>query len=251
MTDATLLVRFRYTLPPGVTQYNLDTQVLESLIPILRAEDCLTVGYEDKRSDGMPTHPHIHIAFNTKDSVKNIRGRFRTWLKTQQDERIDGSKGSENKVYSLTSPKEGIENPRRHFRYCWKQGGRQRTYEKLGHLSGWDFEDVEIEEERAKTEYASTSDALAKAKAKAEKKLENSTYTKIQKRCDEVFCAEVGRAPSLSLIQDEVIKVYVEHELSMNTATMAGYALTYAVAKKVVPYSAVKNAMNKHLNINC
>jgi hypothetical protein len=46
-----------------------------------------------------------------------------------------------------------------------------------------------------------------------------------------------------------VIKVYVEHELSMNTATMAGYALTYAVSKKVVPYSAVKNAMNKHLNI--
>ena len=246
MTDAPILVRFRYTLPVGVDKYSIDTQVLDSLIPVFRAEDSLTVGYEDKRSDGMPTHPHIHVAFNTKDSLKNIRGRFRTWLKTCQDERIDGSKGSENKVYSLTSPKDGIENIRRHFRYCWKQGGRQRTHEKLGHLEGWDNDDIEVEEERAKTEYASTSDALAKAKVKAEKKLENSTYTKIQKKCDEVFLA---KAPSLSLIQDEVIKVYVEHELSMNTATMAGYALTYAVSKKVVPYSAVKNAMNKHLNI--
>lgn len=247
MSDDLILVRFRYTLPSGVDQYNIDSEVLNGLVPILRAEDCLTVGYEDKRSDGMPTHPHIHIAFNTKDTLKNIRGRFRTWLKNNEDERIDGSKGSENKVYSLTSPKDGIANIRRHYRYCWKQGGRQRTHEKLGHLKDWDPEDVEIEEERAKTEYASTSDALAKAKAKAEKKLENSTYTKIQKRCDEVF---IARAPSLSLVQDEVIKVYVEHELSMNTATMAGYALTYAVSKKIVPYSAVKNAMNKHLNIN-
>lgn len=246
MSDAPLLVRFRYTLPDGVNQYNIDSQVLDSLVPILRAEDCLTVGYEDRRSDGMPTHPHIHIAFNTKDSLKNIRGRFRTWLKTHQDDRIDGSKGSENKVYSLTSPKDGIENIRRHFRYCWKQGGRQRTHEKLGHLADWDSEDIEVEEERAKTEYASTSDALAKAKAKAEKKLENSTYTKIKKKCDEVF---LNRAPSMSLIQDEVIKTYVDHELSMNTATMQGYALTYGVSKKVVSYDQVKAMMNKHFNI--
>jgi len=245
MTDVNL-VRFRYTLPPNCLPGNIDTTVLNSLIPIFRAENSLTVGYEDKRSDGMPTHPHIHIAFNTKDSLKNIRGRFRTWLKTNADERIDGSKGAENKVYSLTSPKEGIENLRRHFRYCWKQGGRLKTHEKLGHLDG-DEEDIEMEEERAKAEYASTSDALAKAKAKADKKLENSTYTKIQKSCDEIF--SLGAAKSLSAIQEVVINVYVQNELSMNTATMAGYALTYAVAKKVVPYSAVKNAMNKHLNM--
>lgn len=245
MTDVAL-VRFRYTLPPGVNKSNIDTEVLNQLVPVLRAKDCITIGYEEKRSDGMPTHPHIHIAFNTEDSLKNIRGRFRTWLKTCQDERIDGSKGAENKVYSLTNPKDGIENIRRHYRYCWKQGGRLRTHEKLGHLDG-DEEDTEMEEERAKAEYASTSDALAKAKAKQEKKLENSTYTKIQKSCDEIFGC--GKACSLSAIQDEVIKVYVNNELSMNTATMAGYALTYAVAKKVVPYSAVKNAMNKHLNI--
>lgn len=245
MTDVAL-VRFRYTLPAGVNKSNIDTEVLNQLVPVLRAKDCITIGYEEKRSDGMPTHPHIHIAFNTEDSLKNIRGRFRTWLKTCQDERIDGSKGAENKVYSLTNPKDGIENIRRHYRYCWKQGGRLRTHEKLGHLDG-DEEDTEMEEERAKAEYASTSDALAKAKAKQEKKLENSTYTKIQKSCDEIFGC--GKACSLSAIQDEVIKVYVNNELSMNTATMAGYALTYAVAKKVVPYSAVKNAMNKHLNI--
>jgi len=239
--------RFRYTLPSGVTKSTLDTLVLDTLIPVLRAENCLTIGYEDLRSDGMPTHPHIHIAFNTKDTRKNTRMRFRTWLKKSGDERIDGSKGAENKVYSLNSPKDGIENIRRHYRYTWKQGGRMRKHEKLGHLEG-DEEDTEMEEERAKAEYASTSDALAKAKAKAEKKLENSTYTKIKKSCDEVFSQ--GAKPAFRVIQREVVKVYKINELSMNTATMQGYALTYAVSIDVVSEDQVLDLMDRHCKIN-
>ena len=252
MTDLSLndvnLVKFRYTFAAAMLPSAIDG-VLKTLVPIFRVHDTITMGYETLDRASRPTHPHLHVHFNTIDSIKNIRARFRTWLKNNSDDRINGAKGAENKVYSLTTPEDGVKNNMRFYRYPWKQGGRCGIeFEKLASFDYIeDDADIELEIERARAEYAALSDVRAKAIAKHEDKVANSTYSKISKRCDDLMISS-PKIVQLDDVMDTVIDVYVEHELSMNTSTMAGYALTYAVSKKIVSKEAVRTAMKKHLN---
>jgi len=254
MTDLSLNdvyhFKFRYTLAAPMLPSAIDA-LLKTLVPVLRVHDTITMGYETLDRAARPTHPHLHIHFNTIENDPKgakIRARFKTWLKNNDDERMNGAKGSENKVYSLKTPEEGVLNNMRFYRYPWKQGGRCGT--ELEKLTSFDYiedeADVQLEIERAKAEYAALSDARSKAIAKHEDKVANSTYSKIAKRCDELMISS-PKIVVLDDIMDTVIDVYVEHELSMNTSTMAGYSLTYAVSKKIVPRSDVRAAMKKHI----
>lgn len=254
MTDVSqnvLHFKFRYTLAGSMLPSAIDG-MLKTLVPIFRVYDTITMGYETLDRAGRPTHPHLHIHFNTIENDPKgakIRARFQTWLKNNSDDRINGAKGAENKVYSLKTPEDGVFNIMRFYRYPWKQGGRVGT--DLEKLQSFDCSDedetdfIEMEIERAKAEYAALSDARAKAIAKHEDKVANSTYSKISRRCDELLSCS-PKVVGMDDIMDTIIDVYVEHELSMNTSTMAGYALTYAVSKKILLKSDVRAAMKRH-----
>lgn len=226
-------VKFRYTLPKDVRDWD---EICKSLVPVFRIHDVCTAGYEDKNKLGADTHPHIHIHFNTKDTVKNIRARFKTWLKNRGDSRTeDGNAGSENKAYAMGTPKEneGLRSIERFARYPWKQGYRIRFLGEKVPLD-WDDEEIKFQVERASAEYALNAENRLKAQKKAEEKAANSTYAKIQKGCEESSPKTFGQ------VIDVAIDVYVRHEMAMNLQTMTGYCLTYAVGKGMISKESIR-----------
>lgn len=231
-TDDITYVKFRYSLPEHTHDWH---EICETLVPVFRVHNICTAGYENKNKMGADTHPHIHIHFNTKDSVKNIRARFKTWLKNRNDGRTeDGNAGSENKVYAMGTPKEneGLRSIERFARYPWKQGNRiPFKGEKVP--EDWDAEEIKFQIERASAEYALNAENRLKAAKKAEEKAANSTFAKIAKSCEE------SEPKTFGAVIEVAIDVYVRHEIAMNLQTMTGYCLTYAVGKGMIPKSAI------------
>lgn len=227
MEDITF-VKMRYTLPNGLL--GDWSELVKSLVPVLRVHDICTAGYEDRNKLGRDTHPHIHVHFNTKDEVKNIRERVKTWMKKRGDERTkEGNAGCENKAYSLGTPKEneGLRSVERFARYPWKQRHRiQFLGEKVP--EGWDADEIQFQIERASAEYALNAENRVKAEEKAKEKAANSTYAKIKSACDE------NHPKTFHDVIEVAIDVYVKYEIAMNMQTMAGYCLTYAVSKGMV-----------------
>lgn len=227
MEDITF-VKMRYTLPDGIL--GDWSELVKSLVPVLHVHDICTAGYEDKDKMNKDTHPHIHVHFNTKDKVKNIRERFKTWMKKRGDERTQtGNAGCENKTYAMGTPKEdeGLKSIERFARYPWKQGLRIKFLgEKVP--EGWDDEEIKFQIERANAEYALNAQNRLKAKEKAEEKAANSTFAKIKSACDE------NHPKTFEDVIGIAIDVYVKYEIAMNMQTMAGYCLTYAVGKGMV-----------------
>lgn len=228
MTEVTY-VKFRYTLPKTF-QMSTMSEFVSELVKVFRTKSICVAGYEDKNKSGMETHPHIHIHFDTEDAVKNIRERFKTFLKKKEDFRLEetGNSGTQAKVYAMGKPKdeEGLLSESRFRRYVWKQGGRIRfNGEKVGNL---DEEDIEIEIERARAEYDLNCENRKKALEKAEAKASNSTYAKIEKACENT------KLRSFEDICSVALDVAVENEIAVNFSTLTGYCITYALKHKMI-----------------
>lgn len=228
MSDELTYVKMRYTLPEGIL--GNWSEMLKSLVPVLRVHNICTAGYEDKNKEGRDTHPHIHVHFNTKDDVKNVRERFKTWLKKRGDNRMDtGNAGVQNKCYSMGTPKaeEGLKSNERFARYPWKQRHRI-AFDGEQVPEGWDADEIAFQVERANAEYDLNAQNRLKAKQKADEKAANSTFAKIKAEC------EVLHPKSFHDVIQIAIDVYVKYEIAMNYQTMAGYCLTYAISQGFV-----------------
>jgi len=242
MDEKVTYVKFRYTFEKGPEQkYDGFEEMARDMVRrcknIFRPNTVFTAGYEEKNRLGLPTHPHIHIHFDTKEKIQNVRARFLNAYKDELKNRKTGDKGSENKIYAMGVPKEeeGLTSLMRFVRYPWKQGCRISDGEMLPD----DDMDYDAEKMRAESEYNTNKDWHEKAKAKAENKAKNSTYAKLKQ------AAEADRPKSFQQLCELALNVAVENEIAVNFQTLTGYCITYALDKKLIDRSMCVRRMTE------
>lgn len=202
-----IYVKFRYTLSVGENK----NSAMAFASGLFEKAKILTVGYEEKDKLGKPTHPHLHFHMLIDDKIANIRGRWKTICKVNEDDR----KG--NELYSLAEEKDVLD-VNRFFRYVWKQGGRFKHCEKIGELN--DFE-PDVEMKCAMEEYTRSCQFN---NDKVDRSTRANTYDKI--------VALFTEKPPISLIEviDRIRDFYILEGLACNASTIAGYATTYSLS---------------------
>jgi len=201
-----IYVKFRYTLAEDEKK-----EQVRYFNSFFEKATIMTIGYEELDKCGKPALPHIHYHMFIDDKIANIRGRLKTLMKTNGEER----KG--NALYSLTEEKDVLDI-NRFFRYVYKEGGRITVGEKIKLLKDFDpAVEVKCSVEERQRSIQFNND-------KVERSLRLNTYDKIK----ELFVAKppVDLAEVISRITD----FYIEEGLACNASTMSGYATTYGLS---------------------
>ena len=195
-----IYIKFRYTLQQGADRNNAISEANCMSALLFANASILTVGFEEKDSLGKPTHPHIHFHMLINDLIPNLRGRFKTLMKKNEEER-EG-----NELYSLKQAADVID-ANRFFRYPWKQGGRIKHCEKIENLS--DF-DIPVEIKCAQEEYSRT---IQFNNDKVDRSTRANTYDKI------VALFKADPPTSLGVIMPRIVNFYVSEGLACNDAS--------------------------------
>jgi len=213
-------IKFRYTFKfPDLLEEPSALEMLPDIVSVfIEKMDAVyvTCGIEDLDKFGEKTHLHVHIHCITPKKVDAIRKAMTKIFKEMDEER----KG--NCLYGLSQVKD-ILDQNRLLRYPFKQARRGlgdiACLQKLNKLPP-DF-NYEVERECAIEEWERL---VVINRQKREKSLNPNTFEKF-----EMFMEKNGFVPGNVLECCAYLDdFYMQEKMSMNRATMGGYAITYS-----------------------
>lgn len=216
----------RYTLDPEINEKHYIDCIGSILLDKLNANE-FTIGLEHLDKYGEPTAPHIHIHFDSDDTMGAIRNRLVRYWKNNDETR------SGNALYSLKNIDKECKDFNRFYSYPLKQNGKQ--FDSIMTKLPDDF-DLDKMREFAYQEWCRNIEHHKKMRERAETK--QTTYDKLEIDLDEKNLTDTTQ------IKIAVIEFYKKNKLSANFKTMNGYVNTYRLIKGLMSIEEALTYMN-------